>query len=241
MTFRIGIISDTHGLPQAGGGASPGWRRSHHSWRGHRTSRNHRCVASHRSGYRDPRKRVDIDDWACCIPQRADRGRATCGKSDLRSARSEGSGDRSDRARHRRRRVGSFPCAEDRNKPTAASLPESRKRGAAPPSGCPSHLRRSMMHAGQPAAGNPRSQRHMKRPRGCVGLKRWQVEMGTRREGPAWIRFPGETSPPCVAIAMTPALIAAGDQHMPPKAKSERSKSRSGPRHGSLERHRGAG
>jgi calcineurin-like phosphoesterase family protein len=53
--------------------------------------------------------------------------------------------------------------------------------------------------------GNPRSQRRMNPPRGCVSSKRWQVQWGGAGRT-ARIRSPGETSPPSVTIAMTPAL-----------------------------------
>jgi hypothetical protein len=49
-------ISDTQRAAKAGGGASLGWRRSHHPWRRHWSSRNYRRAAPDRPGYRDPGK-----------------------------------------------------------------------------------------------------------------------------------------------------------------------------------------
>ena len=118
----------------------------------------------------------------------SNQGRATCGKIDLRSARSDDSADRPDRARHRRRRVRSFPCAEDRHGRRRA-LPESRKRGPAALRAA-HHTCDDRRDAGQPAAGNPRSRRRMNPSRGCASLKRWQLQMGRgrRRLGRCWRR-----------------------------------------------------
>src|SRR5580693_2992456 len=103
MTFRIGIISDTHGLlrPEAE-------RRLagvDHIIHGGDIGRPEIIDALRRiAPVTAIRGNVDIDDWAVAYPETEV---VRLAGNDLRSPRFEDSADQSDRARYRRRRVWS--------------------------------------------------------------------------------------------------------------------------------------
>ena len=177
MTFRIGIISDTHGLlrPEAE-------RRLagvDHIIHGGDIGRREIIDALRRiAPVTAIRGNVDIDDWAAAYPETEVvrlAGKAIYVLHDLKTLQIDPIARGIER-----RRVRSFPCAEDLHGRRRA-LPESRKRGPAALRAA-HHTCDDRRDAGQPAAGNPRSRRRMSPSRGSVSLKRWQArcdEVGT--------------------------------------------------------------
>jgi uncharacterized protein len=126
MTFRIGIISDTHGLlrPEAE-------RRLagvDHIIHGGDIGRPEIIDALRRiAPVTAIRGNMDIDDWAAAYPETEVvrlAGKTIYVLHDLKTLQIDPI------AGHRRRRVRSFPCAEDRHGRRRALL-ESRKRGPA--------------------------------------------------------------------------------------------------------------
>jgi class 3 adenylate cyclase/pimeloyl-ACP methyl ester carboxylesterase len=136
---------------EAGSGRSSGRCGSHRSRRGYRTFRRHRRASPDRAGHRDQRKRGyrRLGPRICRY-----RTLATSRPIHLRRARSQDLAYRSRRARHRRRRLRSFPCTEDRYGRRRALL-ESRKRGPAAFQ-VADHARDARRHARRPATGHPR-------------------------------------------------------------------------------------
>jgi len=169
MTFRIGIISDTHGLlrPEA----ERRLVRVDHIIHGGDIGRLEIIDALRRiAPVTAIRGNVDIDDWALAYGETEVvrlAGKSIYALHDLKALQIDPI------ARGIDRRVRSFPCAENRHGRRRA-LPESRKRGPAALRAA-HHTCDDRCNIGQRAAGNPRSRRGMNPSRGCVSLKRWQV------------------------------------------------------------------
>ena len=176
MTFRIGIISDTHGLlrPEAE-------RRLagvDHIIRGGDIGRPEIIDALRRiAPVTAIRGNVDIDDWAVAYPETEVvrlAGKAIYVLHDLKTLQINPTARGIDVVVSGHSHVPKIFTAD------GVALPESRKRR---PAALPAahHACDDRRDTGQPAAGNPRSRRRMNPSRGCASLKRWQVQMGRGR------------------------------------------------------------
>ena len=177
MTFRIGIISDTHGLlrPEAE-------RRLagvDHIIHGGDIGRREIIDALRRiAPVTAIRGNVDIDDWAAAYPETEVvrlAGKAIYVLHDLKTLQIDPIARGINVVVSGHSHVPKIYTAD------GVLYLKSRKRGPAALRAA-HHTCDDRRDAGQPAAGNPRSRRRMSPSRGSVSLKRWQArcdEVGT--------------------------------------------------------------